>query len=791
MAAIKWFLNTVEQTTLTMVDLSVSKSVKDYTGMFNFKIANPLGVNEDKISQNDTIKIQLYDYDASAWDTVLEGYVDAVEKDSNYLIIRGSDWSGRLYDRDVNETYRHREISWMVKDIIADYFPEFTDTNVTNTGTESEMNTQTSTDGTFTMNLANEKLAQKFTPTVTNVIKVSVFVQNNASGEADFELRADSGGTPSTTDVLASMSNVTLANGWNEVYVTRKNLDTATSYWLVVTWKAGTFDLSTEGSANTGRVAYSSADPESWATQNYDDLAFKTYSTTGKIIEKVKYSGKKAADCFKELAEVIGSDTWIFYVDNDEDVHFEPESTLSSGYTYTDATSFGQKYRDDSKQLYNHVYVYGGEELTENATNSYVGNGQQKVYILSPGRPDRLKRVQVGGTTTTAYTADLENNLIVMDAAVGNGVQLDILHDYRTPVIAESENPVSIAAYGERMLSKSDKNIVSNDRAKEISDALLRLHSDPRTTISRTVFWNPNLLAGYLVQITSGILGIDTLTDYRMSKVTHKFGKQGLMTTVDLISNDIASVPEVLKQLKSEIETVRMQNVDTDAPVRKLLTLTDSMELTNDDTKITKKWRYICDSFVVDHDENGIVERDGAELSGFEDHTDWSASGLSLSDNATSTYIWVGSKSMKCDWVASGSATITNTDSQGDLSDSTGTASGTPSKGTCGLWIYRVAGATFGDVKLRIGSGASDYIECTADYISDTSQADGWNYVTFDLDSPDSTTGTPDWTAVDYIRIEINKTSTTGTVYLEYLTISESNTIGLNGVGYRYVEVTI
>jgi len=795
MAVVKWYLNGVEQTTKPLPSCSVTDNISDYMSQFNCTLPNPIGVNKGTISNNDTIKIELYDFNTTSWVVAIEGFVSKFTEDDR-LQFTGQDWTGRTYQRTISENYKHKEISWIVKDIADKMLPEFTYTNVSNTGTDTEMNTQTSTDGTVTLNGANQKLAQKFQPTQSNVIKVEVDVQNNSSGEADFELRANNTGNPSTYDVLQTVSNVTLANGYNEVFLTRKGLDTSLYYWIVVTWKAGSFDLSTNGSGSSGRVSKSTASPESWASQTQDDLKFKTYYTDGKILESFKCVGKKVADAYRELADTVGEDQWIFYIDDSEDIHFKEESFASTGKQYNETNIFKASIKEEGKKVRNRVIVRGGEKLTQNVTTPYVGNGTQKLYTISSGTPVELKQVTVNSVVTTSYTADLSRNLIEFDTAPTNGHAIAILHDKRTSVIAEADNPTSIAANGLCIHEKQDKNIVSNDRAQEIADALLALWGDPRNSIVVEVFLDPSLVAGKTVEVRYSHIGIDSYTEYVISKVTHSINRGKLMTKMELINSDIASVPEALKELKAIVNEIQMQQTDEDAPVTKLITMTDVGVATTD---LTVELGYITDSFVLGHDDNGIIGVDGQILSNGDDQGDWSNSGFSAkSENTDSDYCRTIDKSIKCDWTSTGTATLTNTQTIGDLSDATGESSGTPSKGTIGLHAYLPASSEISDVKLRIGSSASDYIECNAYYLTDPdfgleaklSTNDGWNYLRFDLDNPDSTSGTPDWTDVDYMRLEITKVSSTGTVYLDYLTISESNVIGMNGLGDRTITRT-
>ena len=60
----------------------------------------------------------------------------------------------------------------------------------------------------------------------------------------------------------------------------------------------------------------------------------------------------------------------------------------------------------------------------------------------------------------------------------------------------------------------------------------------------------------------------------------------------------------------------------------------------------------------------------------------------------------------------------------------------------------------------------------------------------FDLDNG-SETGTPDWTACDYLEFDLITGTSVSDVYFyfDYLTISKSNYIGFNGIGTRKMVI--
>jgi len=133
--------------------------------------------------------------------------------------------------------------------------------------------------------------------------------------------------------------------------------------------------------------------------------------------------------------------------------------------------------------------------------------------------------------------------------------------------------------------------------------------------------------------------------------------------------------------------------------------------------------------------------------------------------------------SLKCDLTSATPNSIQSTQSYGDLSFYTGVNTGTPIQGTIGIWLRFDDASAFGLItnwiQLEIGSSSGNYAKYNGrNYASvdgyqnfgsltlTTSLVSGtWYYILFDLDSPISVTGTPDWTAVAWSKLNIDGAS--------------------------------
>lgn len=125
---------------------------------------------------------------------------------------------------------------------------------------------------------------------------------------------------------------------------------------------------------------------------------------------------------------------------------------------------------------------------------------------------------------------------------------------------------------------------------------------------------------------------------------------------------------------------------------------------------------------------------------------------------------------------AGGTAIFTAATTSRNLSQFTGVNSGTPTKGSLMLWIKPTDYTKITNIKVRIGSSATDYAEVTFTGFD----VNDWDYKSADLDTA-TIVGTPDWTAQDYAQIRITQTATSS-VRLNGLRVNAQGSFTLNNV---------
>lgn len=127
---------------------------------------------------------------------------------------------------------------------------------------------------------------------------------------------------------------------------------------------------------------------------------------------------------------------------------------------------------------------------------------------------------------------------------------------------------------------------------------------------------------------------------------------------------------------------------------------------------------------------------------------------------------------------------------QPDLSTALGTNAGSFTQGTFGLHMQIDNTTVLRDtdtLQLKIGSSPNDYAVWTLDR-SELRPDGEFTYYTFSHSDYDSITGTPDWTNADFYELTLFEETgnTTDTfIYVDYLTVSDRDTVGATGVGAR------
>ena len=166
----------------------------------------------------------------------------------------------------------------------------------------------------------------------------------------------------------------------------------------------------------------------------------------------------------------------------------------------------------------------------------------------------------------------------------------------------------------------------------------------------------------------------------------------------------------------------------------------DARYIINDFVNSTVNYNYTLDN--ISYEDNTAIQAEWVE-SGDGDNPTVDTSDY-LEGTSSGVFGWTNS---------SGTATFTASPDSTSVIDVVGVSSGSPTEGFLMLWVKPADYTVVSSIALRVGSDSSNYTEVSLPDVT----SNEWQYLHANL-SAGTTTGTPDWTAVDYITIVVTET---------------------------------
>jgi prophage tail gpP-like protein len=349
------------------------------------------------------------------------------------------------------------------------------------------------------------------------------------------------------------------------------------------------------------------------------DLTRVNVDVTSVTLNHIAFNHTNVFDALKQLADLAG---FIFYVDVDKDVHFELKGSISSGLILNNTNCTSCRVKESRKELYNKVWVYGGETLT-NYENVFTANGGS-VYTLDY-KPHNTQ-VLIGGSTApkvggiydilassvgspTQYLVDFDQKRIIFVSGTdaGNNIPvsgtdtIDIFYDRGTTIAKFGQDDASIALYGPQEKVIIDKNIINPTAAQDTISNTLERYSSPlkqATLVLQGVF---SATPSNTCIVDFPFQGIGNET-FDIIQVVYDFSvKRNLIDEVTTItvSRRIADVLDTLKQLILDVKKLQAETTISAEIFTRLLWGNEKFGFIEDRWTITT--RTMGSSFVLGH----------------------------------------------------------------------------------------------------------------------------------------------------------------------------------------------
>jgi len=508
-------------------------------------------------------------------------------------------------------------------------------------------------------------------------------------------------------------------------------------------------------------------------------------SGSSKVLNKFVCRDAYVFERCKKLAQSLN---WRFYYEPKDDlVYFEGMSfTTNPNDINSDILSSKPVWEEDKSELANQIKIIGANIETQ-TQETFNGTGGLDTFTLAH-EPETIK-VAVSSVLKTGgqqgdvgidYYVDKEQAQIIFVTNCASGSSNVVMdYAYSSPLPLTASNPASILLYDthEKVITVLDVTSISDLQSSLTK--YLEIYSTPFQSVKCEV----NNIEDYGYEAGQKVTITDPITAQTATLPIRKVVKR-LRHAKDVVEcgdKEFRIEAWLAYEVEQRVKKLEEESTKAISLNYKLIQLKHTQPVVRTNKTITIQ--RINDSFIAGHPINGIAGR-GAQLDEMEGAVTGRWTGTSCTLAAEAATKIVGSQSLKLTSSAS-PFNAASTTSLGDLSAYTGVASGTPTTGVLGVWIY-VGGATdISSVTLRVGSTSGNYTEVAGvkTYTDAFDLQVGWNYFVFRL-ANGATTGTPNWAAVAYSRLAFTAAATP-VIYIDYYTIGTGNSIAENGAGDR------
>jgi len=236
------------------------------------------------------------------------------------------------------------------------------------------------------------------------------------------------------------------------------------------------------------------------------------------IVDRIVFNQVTISECLRRLADIV---QYNWYVDSAKDVHFFSKFVNSAPYNLTD-TSGNFVYKSlkritDGTQVVNRAVVRGGEYDGDAYEDTITVVGSDTKSFKLPYRFSNLGIELDTGGGFAAQTVgvdfvdsfssyDVLHNVnaqtIKWNAALSAGDLIKFSGNPKTRVLAVSEDPASIAAYGTIEKLIRDDSIESNEIARSRASAELYAYANAIVD-AKFQTYNSGLLVGMVINVQS------------------------------------------------------------------------------------------------------------------------------------------------------------------------------------------------------------------------------------------------------------------------------------------------
>ena len=381
--------------------------------------------------------------------------------------------------------------------------------------------------------------------------------------------------------------------------------------------------ITLEGRDYTARLVDRTVEPETYTnweigsivndivTKYTSDIGSAHVNSTTTILPRISFRHTPVYDAIKQLADIAG---YTFYVDVNQDLHFEPIGSASSGYTFTAGSNIiDGNFKFDRESMYNQVWVYGDryldgyKETFKGGSYSTVYAGSPYTYISGTGsivtvangstypliytpyntevtvsgntiQPGNIQNQSSTAPSGTKYIISQDDKYIIFTSGTnyGNnipGSNINIVVNYKRslPIVKVGDNELSKGQYSQRNKIIVDKDIKDPQTAQTILQEQLDALSVPLIEGNLTIKGVVNVMPGNTAIVNMPNQAINNQT-YNILEAKYAFTPENNMNgrVLSLKMNErIGDFTDTMKNTLLQLKKLQASEMsDTDVLTR-------------------------------------------------------------------------------------------------------------------------------------------------------------------------------------------------------------------------------
>lgn len=313
-----------------------------------------------------------------------------------------------------------------------------------------------------------------------------------------------------------------------------------------------------------------------------DDITSVNVQDSPGSIARISFNHISVFDGIKQLSDLTPG--FVFYVDENKDLHFEPKSTFATGYTFDSGNVIQSTFKDRRDSVFNEIWVYGDRYLDgfrETFTAGSPLGGSVFTLLYSPHATEVTVSggtIQPGGLfdlnvtpSGVKYLVDFDDKKIIFTSGTSLGANIPqsgnaVVVNYKRnlPIVKVGANEESVNAYGKRVKTIIDKNIKDPLTAQQIVATELDENSDPKKEGTLQLNQILNVNPSETVIINLPFENINNKV-YDIIEANYSFNKSNNLEENVLsvkVNKKLNDVTDTMKNIILDIKKLQAQDID-------------------------------------------------------------------------------------------------------------------------------------------------------------------------------------------------------------------------------------